>query len=189
MSSTSDAGLSEFVQLSTMLLQLLDSEHDLSSSADSLPRSTSSQALDTSRPLTLVDSQGERTPSEIKPQESRIQAIPTIILITPSGQEMDIDTAPEWRNVQLPAHLAYLLSRDKRSPQADSNTDGDANDDANGNPNDGKEKSTASQSVVTERTTDQDPSRVSRTVKKIRRKFRGVYRRQVGGIEARSAKG
>lgn len=138
MSSTSDAELPELFELSTMLLQLLDSEHDLSDSEDLPPGSTSPQALDTSRPLTLVDSQGERTPTEIEPQESRIQAIPTIILITPSGQEMDIDTAPEWRNVQLPAHLAYLLSRDKSSPQADSTTDGDAN----GNANDGNEKST-----------------------------------------------
>lgn len=89
----SDAELSELIKLSTKLLQLLDSECDLSHSKGS--------------------------------------SIPTITLTTPSGQEMDIDTAPSWRDVQLPAHL---VNRDKGS--------GHPNGNAEGNENYGKEKST-----------------------------------------------
>ncbi|KAL7910953.1 hypothetical protein GGI35DRAFT_330457 [Trichoderma velutinum] len=131
MSSTSDVELSGLVELSTMLLQLLDSERDLSGSEESFPRSTSTQTLDISHLLTLVDSQEGRTTTKIKPQELRNQIIPTIILTTPSEHEMDIDTAPSWRDVQLPAHI---LCRDKGS--------GHTNGGANGNANDEKGKTT-----------------------------------------------
>lgn len=87
MSLTSDAELSELVDLSTKLLQLLDFENAMSHWEGS--------------------------------------SMPTIILTTPSGQEMDIDTAPSWRDVQLPAHL---VNRDKRSQHANGNADGNGND-------------------------------------------------------------
>lgn len=87
MSPTSDAELSELVDLSTKLLQLLDFEYAMSHWEGS--------------------------------------SMPTIILTTPSGQEMDIDTAPSWRDVQLPAHL---VKRDKGSEHANGNADGNGND-------------------------------------------------------------
>ncbi|KAK0764855.1 hypothetical protein N5P37_002327 [Trichoderma harzianum] len=136
MPSISDAELSELVELSTKLLQLLDSEHDLS--------------------------------------HSEVSSIPTIMLTTPSGQEMDIDTAPSWRDVQLPAHL---VNRDKGSGHANGNSDG--------NGNDGKEKSMTPQPIVRERMTGHDHLRVKKTIKKIRRKVQGINGKRVGEIETR----
>ncbi|KAL5094690.1 hypothetical protein Trisim1_005426 [Trichoderma cf. simile WF8] len=135
MSPTSDAELSELVDLSTKLLQLLDFEYAMS------------------------------------PWEG--SSMPTIILTTPSGQEMDIDTAPSWRDVQLPAHL---VKRDKGSEHANDNA---------GNGNDKKEKSTTTQIIVTEKMTGHSHLRAKRTIKKIRRKVQGVNGRRVGEIETR----
>ncbi|KAF3067916.1 hypothetical protein CFAM422_008224 [Trichoderma lentiforme] len=140
MSPTSDSELSELVDLSTKLLQLLDFEYAMSHWEGS--------------------------------------SMPTIILTTPSGQEMDIDTAPSWRDIQLPAHLVNPKNGSKR---ANGNADGNAND----NENDEKEKSTTTQTIVTEKMIGHGHLRAKRTIKKIRRKVQGVNGRKVGEIETR----
>ncbi|QYS96122.1 hypothetical protein H0G86_003383 [Trichoderma simmonsii] len=117
--------------------------------------------------LRLLDSDYDLSHSEDS-------SIPTITLTTPSGQEMDIDTAPSWRDVQLPAHL---VNRDKGS--------GHANGNAEGNENDGKEKFTAREPIVTERTTGKGHLRVKKTIKKISKKVQGANRTRVGKVETR----